>query len=164
MRRQPRTNAIFIPFPGNRWSIVVKLDTNVTKNIGEGAQMAWLCLEILLQKFGTRFTSVSLARSATAWSSEIPYAKMRIKMQDYEKTKPGFGRGAAVAAARPCGSFSPAYRPLCRHANFFINEPPSPAYSERTLPVSGTTGFSRAAIRDRVAVIQDFKKTEFGPG
>lgn len=151
------TNAIFIPFPGNHEG-QVKLDKNVKGNIGEAAQMAWFLAWKFLQKFGTRFKSPPSPRYDGLEQCNL-YARMKIKMPDYQKTSPSGASALLMGGAEPREFLTKHIDRYVEHSDFFINEHHRRIF-QRTLPYLYSWVFE-GQDTDRNAVMQDFKKTEF---
>lgn len=151
------TNAIFIPFPGNHAG-QVNLDKNVRRNLGEAAQMAWFLAWKFLQKFGTRFGSAPSPCYDGLEQCNL-YARMKMKMPDYEKTRPGFGSALLMGGSAPRDFLAKNIDRYVEHSNFFINEHHRRIF-QRTLPYLYSWVFE-GRDTDRIAVIQEFRKTEF---
>lgn len=114
-----RTNAIYLPFPGNHGG-QVNLDKCCQKDIGEAAQAAWYLAMKFLTHFGTDFTrnpspSYSLQELCNL------YAKMQLKMTRYEKSSPGLG-GSFMGGRKTRDFLRNRRDQYVKNANFFINE------------------------------------------
>lgn len=154
------TNAIFMPFPGNH-SGQVGLDKNVTRNLGEAAQMTWFLAWKFLEKFGTRFTAPPSPDYDGLTQCNL-YANMRIKMADYKKTSPGFGSTLLMGGGYTRDFLAHGINQYVKYADFFINEHHRRVF-KRTLPYLYRWVFENHDT-DTAAVIRDFKKTEFYSG
>ncbi|OZI62665.1 DUF5621 domain-containing protein [Bordetella genomosp. 11] len=153
----PATNAIFIPFPGNHGG-QVNLDKNVKRNLGEAAQMTWFLAWKFLQQFGTRFTTAPSPCYDGLEQCNL-YARMKIKMPEYRETSPGAGEALLMGGASTRDFLAKNIDRYVEHAKFFINEHHRRIF-QRTLPYLYSWVFEGRET-DRIAVMQDFKKTEF---
>jgi hypothetical protein len=114
-----RTNALFLPFPGNH-SGQVNLDKCCRKDIGEAAQVVWFLAMKFLEFFGTQFTSEP---SPCYDNKELCnlYAKMQIKMPSYKKSSPGLLNGV-MGGRKTRDYLKNRVQEYVKHSNFFINE------------------------------------------
>ena len=150
-----RTNAIYLPFPGNHGG-QVNLDKSCRKDIGESAQVVWFLAMRFLQYFGTRFTANP---SPTYSYQELCnlYAKMRVKMPSYQKSSPGgFNRVMGGLKTRDyLKNRAPEY---VKYSNYFINEHHRRVF-KRAYPVMYQWLFDNIG-NNATAVSQEYRATK----
>jgi len=115
-----RTNAIYLPFPGNH-SGQVNLDKTCQKGIGEAAQIVWYLGMKFLQHFGTQFTK-NPSPSYSVQEICNYYANMRVKMPSYKKTSPGLLGGLTMGGRKTRDYLRHRVDQYVKHSGFFINE------------------------------------------
>lgn len=151
------TNAVFLPFPGNHEG-QVKLDKYAGKDIGEAAQMVWFLAWRFLESFGTKFREPP-SPGYQALEQCNMYARMRIKMRDYQETSPGIGASVIFGGPAPREAVAKRIEQYVGNPAYFINEHHRTVF-KRTLPDLYNWVFA-GIVGDRAAVMRDFMKTRF---
>lgn len=149
------TNAMFLPFPGNH-SGQVNLDKCCEKGIGEAAQVVWYLGMKFLQKFGTTFIKDPSPSYSLQEMCNL-YAKMQMKMPEYQRSAPGVG-GGAMGGRKTRDFLARHQKEYVKHSDFFINEHHRRVFKRAYRAIYDWVFEDRGT--NPTAVLQEYKSTQ----